>query len=832
MSIVGRRLQFAGQSALTQPTSNGWTWHGSSLDNMGGCMVAHYDGANWFTASDIGGVHKLRGSIGGAGTVPQFDAGRSNVAAGNGFNVDFHKVSAVHSNGVMAYTVGGDGSAGAIHSRNLQTDNKWTLRSTNYYGNVKGSIGAGRPVGNRRIYIDDATNCVYIACQSLSDGNCGGIAISKNGGNFTNFHNASTFNVGRMFRALQGSANWSDIVYASADNQTGVGASNGNAPGIFVYTGASTSSPAVTRIDNIGGGPANKDWKDMCVVNEGGIDALYIACGYIDGSSGGIWRCRINSNPNNWGTPNITWTQLLSAEGAGTSANPSIDYRGVYAYRSGSATYVVATTNPAQNGTGAKTPDSLSGSIPISGASYCQEIVRTLNGHTNTPTWDAVTNAANVSPGGNFLSVYNTGGASAETWLQEAGSMNSSLNGNQFLRAVLGGPAHEVFDVDVDPASQRIVVAGKQGGWIGFNIWNSDPTAVKWQPFSAESGNCTNHGIEVHPTNALAFAHSDTDRLFYFNLEGGDGQDRGCAANYSGGPPIGQSTFVRQGSAQQGRLLVGDTNGKINVSDDWFSVADRDTAPTISVDSVGSATGTIVAVGEWSYSGNTYRLALDDSGSWNLKKNSGSWAGIGSSIGGLTDSTHGEYRVIANDGYADCWVMVSSNGLYYCPNIAAASPNFSKIWNQTAQDQEVEGRVTQDATTRTTLYVTWGQAFNGVWKLTRCDATTFASSGSGSNASVTASGNGTATPLTGGSLQLSGYYGSLDVDPTNGSIVVCEPGYAGVGDVHYAADGQTFVSIADDLYPDVAQMPNAVRKRGNRIYVGCWTAGVAYAVLS
>lgn len=821
--MFSRKLQLSVQKSIASGGST-WGWNGSMLDNAGGCMVAHFDGSNWFTASDIGGVHKLTGAIGGAGIVRQYDAGRSNTTS-NTLNNDYHKVAGLHSDGTTAYAFGGDGTNGAIHKRAIGVDSQWTLLSTNYYGNVKGSIGAGRPVGNRRILIDNSTNCVYVACQSVSDGRNGGIAISKNGGAFSNFHNASTFAIGRMFRALQNSANWSDIIYATADNDTGLNASNGNAPGVFVYVNASTS-PSVTRIDTIGGGPSNVDWKDMYVVNEGGKDALYIISGFNDGTNGGIWRCTINTNPNGWGTPSVTWVQLLSAGSGGNF----VDYRSIYAYRSGSATYAIAGTNPSQSGSA--NPASLSGTIPSSGGTnYIKEVVRSLNAHTASPTWDAVTNDINVSPSGSFLNVYNTSGGTSEQWLQESGSMNSATNSYSFRKTVIGAANHEVFDLDVDPANQIAVVSGKQGSWVGFNIWSSTLSNITWQPFSNQSGNCTNHGVEVHPTNHLALAHTDTDRMMYFNLEGGDGQSRGCAANFSN-PPVGQASFICQGGTNAGRLLIGDDSTRIWASDDWYSVPDRDTAPTMTSDTVTSGSGNVVAVGEWQFSSTTYRLALTDNGGWQLKKNSGAWSTIGSSIGSLTASTHGEYRVICNDGSKDCWVMVSSAGLYYCADITVGSPTFSRIWNESANDQTCEGRITQDPTTRTTLYVSWGKGFNGLWKLTRCDATTFTSSGSGSGATVTPSGPGTATAMTSGSLALTNFYGSIDVDPADGSMVVTEPGYTGLSKIHYAADGVTFSDITDTVFPEVCQVPNSVRKRGSRIYVGSWTAGVVYGVLS
>lgn len=826
---LARRLLRVGQGY--QPGGS-WQWHGSMLDNMGGAMVANFDGTNWFTGSDIGGMHKLQGGIPGGGIMTQYDAGRANTAS-NLLNPDYHKVSAVRSDGTTVYSLGGDGTAGAIHSRQIGTDTQWTLRSSDFYGDVSVAIGQGRPVGNRRICIDSSTNCVYVACQSLTSSKNGGIAISKNGGAFTKFHTASTFTVGRMFRAIQATVHWSDVIYASADNDTGTNAAAGNAPGVFVYTGASTASPTVCRIDTTAlGGPNLVDWKDMMVISENGKDALYIASGYQDGAAGaGIWRCTINTSPSGWGgspsASDITWVHVLVAGSA-------IDYRGIYAYRNpgDTATYAIATTYPPQTGSGAVKPPSLTGTIPGTTTSYIRTIVRSLDAHTANPTWSAVTDAVNISPAGSLLPIYGTG----ETWLQATGSMNSATNSNGFLKTVLGGPNHGVFDIDVDPVNQHAIISGKQGSWIGFNIWSPTLANITWQPIPTEQGNCTNHGVEVHPTNNLAVAHSDTDRTFYFYLEGGAGQARGCAARFNN-PPVGQSVYIRQGATNQGRLLVGTDASNVSVSDDWSSVPDRNTAPTLATDTVTSAGTTldknnnpvpasIVAIGEWTVGGNTYRLAFSEAGIWSVKVNTGAWNAFGSTVSGITASTHGEYRVIANDGHIDCWVMVSSKGLFYCPDITAVSPTITNIWPENVGNQIMEGSVAQDPVTRTTLYVTWGKGFNGVWKITRADASTFVSSGS----SVTVTGPGSATNIASGSLATTKPYGPIDVD-SDGSIIVCEPGYTGRADIHYASDGQTFVSVGDQTFAEACQTPNSVRKRGDHIYVGSWTSGCIYAQL-
>ncbi|HET8709154.1 MAG TPA: hypothetical protein VFL85_02635, partial [Candidatus Saccharimonadales bacterium] len=123
---------------------------------------------------------------------------------------------------------------------------------------------------------------------------------------------------------------------------------------------------------------------------------------------------------------------------------------------------------------------------------------------------------------------------------------------------------------------------------------------------------------------------------------------------------------------------------------------------------------------------------------------------------------------------------------------------------------------------RTTLYVTWGKALAGVWKLSGADNLALNASG------VKQSGSGSATRLSGGPLTTSTACGPIAVDPTDGSIVVLVPGYSGTPDA-IMYDGSSWTSIADNIFREVSMLPVWVAKRGNRIYTSQTSAGVPFA---
>lgn len=779
-----------------------WKWHGSALDSTGGNMNCCYDGTTWFTAVDIGGVARLNPAT---GELPQWQQGRGRL--GTNLNAQSGKCASMTSDGVTAWSLGGVmPGGGAIQSRDIAGGGIWQNETTDYAGDVSGAIADGlRPTGHRRILNDTDKGAVYVCAQRTSDSR-GGIARKVGAGAFADFDPANGHTIGRMWRSLVKSAvGRSDVIYGCANHDTGDGTAVGNKPCVAVYTNASTGSPGFKRLDNIGtGNPGGLlDPNDMICINEGGSDVLYVIVGEADTSNGGVWRCKITGDPTSPGwqtTPTLVWTELNGATLAAAH-----QYRVITGQRVGSATYLMVGNNPAGGGTA----PALSGTFPIAGGKFVGAVYRTLDGHTATPTWEAVCDAANVAPGGAYLPVF---GTVDETWVQLTGAQSNSSN-----KCAIGGSSWGPYDVDIDPANQHVVFAGKSGSWISQNPWAAPASNVRWRSFSNSTGGIINHQIMVHPTDNLKWTMTDTDRSGYYNLVGGLGQMHGIQANISGSS---KSNWINQEGANAGRWLLGSDAGVIRVCDNWATTTDPDVAPTFTNDNVTGFSGELNAVAEWAYGGTTYRVAVGSSGHIYVKSGA-TWAdsaNLGSFYG--KDCT-----IIANQGSMDFWVLEGKTGLWYFPDVRAVTTGSTVSVlpvTVTASDGDFCGSVAQDPVARTTLYCTFGNGLTGVWKLVGADNLTANASGTKTG------GSGTISRMTGGDMKVGTKAGPISCDPANGHMVVAVPGYSGVPDmIHY--DGTTWASIADDTYREVGMLPLSVALRGDRIYVGQFNAGVAFA---
>ncbi|HET8709170.1 MAG TPA: hypothetical protein VFL85_02715, partial [Candidatus Saccharimonadales bacterium] len=626
----GRRLQFASvHDAAAPPVSGSWQWHGSALDSTGGNMTTNYDGTTWYTGVDIAGVARLTSLA--EGTVVQWQQGRG-IKSGN-LDVQSGKVAAMTSNGTTAWALGGVApGGGAIHSRDIAGGGIWQMETANYFGDVSGPIGVGRPTGHRRIYHDTATNAVYVCCQRASDYN-GGIARKVGSGSFTDFDAANGFTIGRMYRAVVGStAGFPDTLYACANSAIGDASSTGYKPCVAIYTSASTSTPHFMRLDTIGtGNPGGLlDAQDMICINENDQDALYVLVGEGDSVNGGLWRCTIQGDPtsSSWqSSPALTWTKLNNSVLA-----PAHSYRTLTGQRVGSATYIMVGNNPSSGSV-----PSLSGTIPNQTSKFVAAVYRSLNAHTDTPAWEAITDLANIAPGGSY---YPTFGTVDEVWVQLTGSQGASSN-----KSVLGGSSWNAYDMDIDPANQTIVVAGKSGSWITQNPWAATAASVKWQQFSNSTGGVINTAIYIHPSDNTKWTMTDVDRAGYYNLNGGLGQMHGIEKAFG---TTCHANFIRQGGSAPGRWLLGDDTGIIHISDNWTTTTNPNVVPTF-VNNTVTGAGALCAVSELTYNAVDYRLALDGSGGLFVKAGSGAWSKA-YSFGAVYGSTS---TFIVNDGYKD-----------------------------------------------------------------------------------------------------------------------------------------------------------------------------------
>lgn len=810
MSIAARRLQ----RVATAPQQ--WRWYGSALDSTGGNMCAHYDGADWFVTVDIAGVARLNPAT---KHMDMWQQGRPRVS-GTILEPQLGKGAAIWSNGTTAWSLAGTATAssqgGGIHKRN-KSSGIWQLLTESYYGDVEGVIGqARRPVGHRRIYQFGTSGAVFVACQRASDNN-GGIARSLDGVNFHDFHPASGFSLGRMYRAIVGSENnFANVIYVCADSATGDGASAGASPCVGLYANASASDPATAtfiRLDTIGtNNPGGlTDAMTMICINESGSDALYVISGENDTTKGGVWRCTINGDPSSpaWqSSPSLTWQKIN-----GTSLQASHAYRTITGQRVGSATYLIVGNAP----TVGDSPNLAGLDLPHTTTPYRANFYRCLNGHTATPTWEAISADVNLAPGGAYHPVY---GTNNETWVMLTGSQ-----GQNTVKSSLGGNGWIPYDMDIDPVSQTIITAGKAGSWICENPWDATLSNVTWQVASNSTGGVLNDHIYSHPDDNKKWVMTDHDRYGYYNLDGGEGQMHGIENAL---PNLRSfACYIRQEGPLRGRWLAAGEDGIIRVSDDWHTVTNPDLLPTFSVDTTPTTSGAnalIHAVTEFSYAGTDYRLAFNDGGQL-MKRSlpSGSWS-IAYTITMPTNKKTATF--IANDGFKDFWLMVPTVGLFYFSDITniTAPTNIFPV-AVSSSDNDLAGRVAQDSLDRTKLYVTWGRVLSGVWQLTGADDLVLNSSGS------KVSGTGSVTRLSGGALTTTTNCGSIDCDPTDNSLVVLIPGYSGTPDVLYY-NGATWVSIADSLYQEFGMLPVWLHKRGNRMYAGQFNAGVPFAVYS
>lgn len=789
-------------SYLTQPNPV-WRWHGSALDSTGGNMNTVYDGSAWYTGVDIAGVTRLQPD----GSMPQWQRGRG-FSAGDVPQAYLIKCAAMNSDGSTAWVITGTDNGGGIQRRIL-SGGAWQLMTAAYRGDVSATIGVGRITGHRRI-LDLGGGTVFFSCQRDSDNRGGIIMTTDNGNSFTEFDTTNGFAIGRVFSALVASkAGYSDMFYVSAESpEVAMTPANSN-PCVGVYTNI-LGTPQFQRIDTFGSGAPSGGFADvrtMICINEGGKDALYVLVGMADTTDGGLWRCTINTNPNSWaGTPNVTWTKLNN--GVLAAAHK---YRTLTGRRIGGTTQIVV-SSATTSGTGHA---SLGGSVPGAGTTFQACVYRSLDAHTAAPTWDAISGPSNLLDGGTILKP--TYGTVSERWV-----MSTSPQGLETNKCILGSDSWIPYDMDIDSSSGTVVVAGKSGSWISENPWTATASAVAWKNFSNSTGGVLNSQVAIHPVDNLKWTMNDVDRSGYYNLDGGAGQMQGIEDSTLNSEQC-HANYIRQGGSAPGRWIIGSTTGKYGYSDDWVSKTPNQLPAFTTVSIPGC--GDIVAVAEFTYSSIDYSLALDVAGKLFLKVGAGAWTQK------YTFATpSGEAAtIIGNDGFKDFWVYEVGTGIVYFPdisNILAGSVVLMCAAKPNSAENAYFGRMAQDASSRTTLYATFGgmnATTRGVWKFTGADNLQV-------NAScIKTSGTGSVARLSGGDLTANTKCGAIAVDPDDGSIVVTVIPYSsGVADV-LLFDGTSWSSIGDALYQEVGVLTLWIAKKGNRIYTSQYASGVPYA---
>ena len=247
-------------------------------------------------------------------------------AAGGGSNgtiIDYKhkKVVGFQESSAYAIWLAGSNGGGGIRSRAVGAD-RWTLRSTLYYGEVQdGGSTDPRRTKSRTILID-GTSC-WVACKRTSGSPAWGIARSSDSGvNWT----AWSFGTGRNYTAMYKSPQYT-CIYATADDREG----SGN-DGVFILTGLASGTGTVTRIDNVGtGAPTLADVRDVWVGRIGTTDYVYVAVGNKSGvdADRGVWLCKVNADPTGGGfsaAASCTWTHIFTP-GSSDRVNAIVGYQ-------------------------------------------------------------------------------------------------------------------------------------------------------------------------------------------------------------------------------------------------------------------------------------------------------------------------------------------------------------------------------------------------------------------------------------------------------------------------------------------------------------------------
>jgi hypothetical protein len=450
---------------------------------------------------------------------------------------------------------------------------------------------------------------------------------------------------------------------------------------------------------------------------------------------------------------------------------------------------------------------------------YAVSHARSLDSGAN---WDVITDESNVD-----MTVYGT----TETWaLQTVPNITSN-------RARLGGTRYRTDMLSLDTDRDLVVSSGYGGTWICVNPWDSDETAVQWQPFVSGFGAMGVRSVVVDDTNNNRVLATGDDLEVFRWTDGGDGQpddnyDDDMSSDGASGGIRPSSMFYDPRGVVVAARTQGSTNPNSVVgvnSDPWSSVCVRGTGGcTNTFNLLPSTGGDQLGVIRWESSTGSRDVILVATVTGGVQRSvdGGSFATTSISPYTITSSADDQagQKFVATNGSDRCWFLnnhataANGGGLWLW---SEATTTWTRIWQKTNGTSLIRhvGRIAQDPTTETTLYVTFG---DGVWKITNAHNGTLNDDG------TTATGTIAATQYLS-----SRKTGAIAVDPTNGDIVVCitADDAAGADILLSSNGGTTWTSIADETYVETAYLPLDVKKVGNNIYVSLSDNGIIKATL-
>jgi len=696
-------------------------------------------------------------------------------AAGGGSNgtiIDYKHKKVVGFQESSAYGIwlAGSNGGGGIRSRAVGAD-RWTLRSTLYYGEVQdGGSTDPRRTKSRTILIDGTST--WVACKRTSGSPAWGIARSSDSGvNWT----AWSFGTGRNYTALYKSPQYT-CIYATADDREG----SGN-DGVFILTGLASGTGTVTRIDNVGtGAPTLADVRDVWVGRIGTTDYVYVAVGNKSGvdADRGVWLCKVNADPTGGGfsaAASCTWTHIFTP-GSSDRVNAIVGYQ-----PNTGATPIYTMTGYFKSSTNATGTYTLSPGAGGTVKTYRVMAVQCLNADAVTPSHAVVSNAVNVD-----MRTYGTDRDHVMSYVGETSNENSRFGGTSF----------SINDMAISANGQTVVTAGKSSPWICKNPWSGTPS---WRPLSKGLG-----ALEGGYSNVYAgkhrFAIGDDDRGMYTFTTFGYLRPEWVIAENIDGVVSTANAMNTVSLAVDGESLLSsrDADGRgYRTTDPWVY---EDAFITAMYTTTGP--GKCIGAFEWVDSLSVTRnLVVTQSA---IFRNGTSVATVAST------ATRTEFIYAG----ATCWLHYPDLGIYRSTDNGATWVLWWTYAISDSQTAKYSGHIAHFPGS-VDIYAAFDAG--GVWRCTDADTSTPGTGLAGSRPTNTNLVMGGALPS--GTESIS----AIGVDQWSGTVYACGYSKTGTGLARYyrltRGTGSDWVQINDPEYPESCIIPQYIAAYGGWVWI-------------